>query len=299
MPETRTGKRQSSQATAAHPSAGTPTEVVADGSLELQNKLVKSLLPVGAFRTDDHRYYWNGEGPLPSVTTVLEILDKPALTTWKAKEAAKAIFYALGVGETFPDAEEAAQFALKESRKGRDTAANVGSGVHHLADMALRASESDPNAWQVSDDTQPYLDAFRAFSDRYERSSFVSSEKMVWSLNGYAGTYDLLMMIGAELWLIDIKTGKGIDYPEYALQLAGYRWADYIILEGNPVRYDMPEVQRTGILHLRPDLYSDTGYRLYEVPTDYTDDYIPFLGLVEAYKWRQRRMKVKPISQRD
>lgn len=295
MPETRTGKRQSSQATAAHPSAGTPTEVVADDTLELQNKLVKSLIPAGAFRTDDHRYYWNGEGPLPSVTTVLEILDKPALTTWKAKEAVRAVL------DGYPaamhnDDEAIIKWALSQSRKGRDTAANVGSGVHHLADMALRASESDPNAWQVSDDTQPYLNAFRAFSDRYERSSFVSSEKMVWSLNGYAGTYDLLMMIGNELWLIDIKTGKGIDYPEYALQLAGYRWADYIILEGNPVRYNMPDVQRTGILHLRPDLYPDTGYRLYEVPTDYTDDYIPFLGLVEAYKWRQRRMKVKPIA---
>lgn len=300
---TGTGKRQSSQATAAHPSAGTPTEVVADGSVELQNRLVKSLIPTGAFRTDDHRYYWNGEGPLPSVTTVLEILDKPALTTWKAKEAARAMLRACiaGVanGLPFPEEEEAIRFALSESRKGRDTAANVGSGVHHLADMALRASESDPNAWQVSDETQPYLDAFRAFSDRYERSSFVSSEKMVWSLNGYAGTYDLLMMIGNELWLIDIKTGKGIDYPEYALQLAGYRWADYIILEGNPVRYAMPEIQRTGILHLRPDLYTEKGYELFDVPTDYTEDYIPFLGLVEAYKWRQRRVKVKPRSQRD
>jgi len=297
-----TGERQGSQSTAAHPPAGTPTEVVADGSLELQNRLVKSLIPAGAFRTDDHRYYWNGEGPLPSVTTVLEILDKPALTTWKAKEAARAMLRMTQHGwpDSVPqDEEEAVKRALSESRKGRDTAANVGSGVHHLADMALRVSESDPNAWQVSDDTQPYLDAFRVFSDRYERSSFVSSEKMVWSLNGYAGTYDLLMMIGNELWLIDIKTGKGIDYPEYALQLAGYRWADYIILEGNPVRYDMPDVQRTGILHLRPDLYTDTGYRLFDVPTDYTEDYIPFLGLVEAYKWRQRRMKVKPISQRD
>ena len=38
----------------------------------------------------------------------------------------------------------------------------------------------------------------------------MSSEKIVWSLNGYAGTYDLLIMIDGELWLIDIKTGKGL-----------------------------------------------------------------------------------------
>ena len=119
------------------------------------------------------------------------------------------------------------KWALAEVRNTRTNAASVGSGVHHLADMALRASESDPTGWQTDESTQPYLDAFRAFTDRYSRSSFVSSEKMVWSLNGYAGTYDLLMMIDGQLWLIDIKTGgqnstkQGAGlYPEFALQLA-------------------------------------------------------------------------------
>ena len=92
-----------------------------------------------------------------------------------------------------------------------------------------------------------------AFLDRYSRSAFVSTEKAVWSLNGYGGTYDLLMMIDGELWLIDIKTGKGL-YPEFALQLAAYRWADYIILPGDPTTYDMPNVDSTGVLHLRPEL---------------------------------------------
>ena len=51
---------------------------------------VKSLLPPGAFMTADHRYYFNGEGPVPSVTTVLEVLSKPALVEWKAREAVRA-----------------------------------------------------------------------------------------------------------------------------------------------------------------------------------------------------------------
>ena len=41
------------------------------------------------------------------------------------------------------------KLALAEVRKTRTNAASIGSGVHHLADMALRASESDPKAWQV------------------------------------------------------------------------------------------------------------------------------------------------------
>jgi hypothetical protein len=264
----------------------------------MQHELVKSLLPVGGFRTDDHRYYLNGEGPVPSVTTVLEILDKPALATWKAQQAVRALWRSQAEDLVDLTEDEAVKWALAEVRKNRDGAASIGSGVHHLADMALRASESDPKAWQVDEATQPYLDAYRAFSDRYSRSSFVSSEKMVWSLNGYAGTYDLLMMIDQELWLLDIKTGKlpRGPYPEYALQLAAYRWADWIILEGDPRTFDMPDIQRTGILHLRPDAGYSYGYMLYEVPTTYESDYITFLGLLEAYKWKQQERKPIPIT---
>jgi hypothetical protein len=249
-------------------------------------------MPAGAFMTDDHRYYFNGEGPKPSVTTILEMLDKPALSTWKAQQAVKALYQNLRAHPNQLWTEnEAVKWALAEVRKTRTNAASIGSGVHHLADMALRAPENDPKAWQVSEDTQPYIDAYRAFSDRYERSSFVSSEKMVWSLNGYAGTYDLLMMIDNELWLIDIKTGKGL-YPEFALQLAAYRWADWIILPGNPQHYEMPNIERTGILHIRPELYPE-GYSLIDIPITYKDDYIPFLGILEAYNWKERRKKLK------
>ena len=72
-------------------SAGTPAEAVSVDIQQLQQNLVKSVMPTGAFMTDDHRYYFNGEGPVPSVTTVLEILDKPALSTWKAQQAVRAI----------------------------------------------------------------------------------------------------------------------------------------------------------------------------------------------------------------
>ena len=53
---------------------------------------VKQILPAGVFMTSDHRYYFNGEGPVPSVTTILEVLSKPALVYWKAAETAKAMF---------------------------------------------------------------------------------------------------------------------------------------------------------------------------------------------------------------
>jgi hypothetical protein len=289
---TGTEKRRSHSTDALPFAGGSPDGVAA---ATVQNP-VKPFMPAGAFVTDDHRYYFNGDGPVPSVTTVLEVLDKPALSTWKAQQAVRAIWRYEGEELADMTEDEAVKWALAEVRKTRSNAATVGTGLHHIADMVTRASESDSKGFQVSDDVQPYLDAYRGFLDRYSRSAFVSSEKAVWSLNGYGGTYDLLIMIDGELWLLDLKTGRGL-YPEYARQLAGYRWADYIILPGDPTTYDMPNVDRTGVLHLRPDQYPDTGYRLYEYPTTYDSDYMTFLGLLEAYKWRSRQEKPLIVKQ--
>lgn len=280
--------------------AGVTPERVApntvDPLVDLMQGDIQKQFPVpqlGAYMDPKHRYWMNGEGPVPSVTTILGIMDKPAVGVWKAKEAARAVYReTINWGEAdWLSEDETIAFALKEADKARDTAAELGSSVHLLADL-VGASETDATPFQTSDDTYPYVNAFRGFLDRYGRSSIVSSEHMVWSLNGYAGTYDLIMQLDneddpqkPELWLIDIKTSKGF-YPEYGLQLAGYRWADSIVLPGNPNPYPMPQIQRTGVLHLRPDLYPDTGWRLIEYPTTYKDDYIPFLAALELYQWK-------------
>lgn len=277
----------SSQSTALG-SAGGPSQGTGNGN----DTPLSSLLPAGGFRTSDHWYYFNGNGPYPSVTTILEVMSKPALIQWKAQEVARAILnhpdeYIVPVDDpTFQSGmKERVSAALRKADESRDTAARLGTGVHLLADMASRGQESDSEGFQVGDDVKPYLEAFRGFLARYSASSIVSSEKMVLNYEGYAGTYDLLMMIDNELWLIDIKTSKGY-YPEYGLQLAGYRWADIIILEGDPRPYSMPITHRTGILHLRPDLYPDTGYRLIEYPTS-DRDYDVFLSLLKVFNWRK------------
>jgi len=276
---------------------------------------VKSLLPPGAFRTDDHRYYFNGQGPVPGATSVLDVLMKWDLVNWKQREAAKAMYQLVALDAATINApvpalnDELIKAAIATADEARDRAAKIGSGVHLLADIetrdGLEATEKAVEAGLVPEEWIPYLEAYRGFLGRYSGSSIVSSEKMVWSAAGYGGTYDVLMRLPAEpissekqsrlnanprseLWLIDIKTSKGI-YPEYGLQLAAYRWADAIILPGDPRPYPMPQIDRTGVLHLRPDLYTDTGWRLIEYPTTVEDDYMGFLGALEAYTWHQKK----------
>jgi hypothetical protein len=246
-------------------------------------------MPPGLVMSQDHRYWFNGEGPRPSVTTVLEVLSKPALVYWKGQEVARAIyrdsaaFFGKGwdIGE-----DDAIKWAMAKADEQRDRAAKLGSSIHLLADMVSRPSEKAVEGFQVSDEEKPYLEAWKSFMAFLEAqgASIVSSEHAVWG-EGYAGTYDLIVKMDDALWMVDIKTSKGI-YPEYALQLAAYGHAAGIILPNDPKLYPMPKIDRYAVLHLRPDAYPQDGYKLIEYPV--TDrDYFSFISALDLYEWRK------------
>jgi hypothetical protein len=254
-----------------------------------------STMPPGLVMSQDHRYWFNGEGPRPSVTTILEVLSKPALVYWKGQEVARDIYrdskaffgQAWDVGE-----DQAIKWAMGKADEQRDRAAKLGSSIHLLADMQSRATETLSKGFQVSDEEKPYLRAWEAFTAFLEAqgASIVSSEHAVWG-EGYAGTYDLMVQWPDEthsaglMWLIDIKTSKGI-YPEYALQLAAYGNAKGIILPNDPKLYPMPKIDRYAVLHLRPDAYPQDGYKLIEYPVT-EREYFSFISALDLYEWRK------------
>jgi hypothetical protein len=256
-------------------------------------------MPPGLVMSQDHRYWFNGEGPRPSVTTILEVLSKPALVYWKGQEVARAILRdpVAFHNEVRNGDEYAIKWAMQKSDEQRDRAAKLGSSIHLLADMVSRPSEKAVEGFQVSDEEKPYLEAWRAFTAFLEAqgASIVSSEHAVWG-DGYAGTYDLIVQMPgqhegqinwskSQMWLIDIKTSKGI-YPEYALQLAAYGHAAGIILPNDPKLYPMPHIDRYAVLHLRPDAYPQDGYRLIEYPVT-EREYFSFISALDLYEWRK------------
>jgi hypothetical protein len=248
----------------------------------------------GLYMTEDHRYWVNGHGPIPSVTTVLDVMHKQALVEWWKNQIALSAMLHLSelIGKS---AEDGVQLLRSYPTEQRDTAGKLGSSVHllaHLEGMALQAPESDSKGFEVPNEAYPYLEAFRGFLAFLEAQggSIVSSEHAVWNkTEGYAGTYDLIVSLWDELWLLDIKTSKGY-YPEHGLQLTAYAHGEYIVLPHDPTLYPMPQVQHTAVLHLRPDQYTDNvpreAWRLVEYPT--TDrDYLAFLAALELWQWKR------------
>jgi hypothetical protein len=237
---------------------------------------------VGAFRTTRHLYYFNGEGPWPGVTTVTDVLDKPALVKWmKEQVALAALKHAdrLVTDREAGNQEAAVAFLLaarNEGTNGRDR----GTRIHDaLQSILLR----QPVA--IADQDRPAIEGARSWLNEngvrpLEVESFLLNPTM-----GYGGTCDLIAEIAGEVWLLDWKSSKSVAdakgkvWREMRLQLAGYSRSEFIARPADPNRYPIPPIQRLGIVHV-----TDAGTRLYPVDID-EQDWIAFRACLYLHRW--------------
>lgn len=225
-------------------------------------------IPTGIYRTDKHEYFWCGDGPYPGVTGVLDVIDRPALAGWGKKATAECAIRNLDLladmVRTGGD-RMAVEWLKRIPDYERDQAKDRGTRVHAAADAYARDEAIDLPAEEM-----PFLDAYRGALER-EGFEIIASEFRVIGTadelgHRYGGTGDLLAWRDDERWLVDVKTSKG-TYRETALQLAAYGFADFVGYEDDPQAYELPPIDRYGVLHIRPDLYpspQDGGYRLIE-----------------------------------
>jgi len=70
-------------------------------------------------------------------------------------------------------------------------------------------------------------------------------------------------------------------YVDLKLQLAAYARAEFIARPADPVRYPIPAITRTGIVHV-----TDAGTRLY--PADITDaDWNAYRACLYLHQWKK------------
>ncbi len=161
--------------------------------------------------------------PFPSVTTVLNVIAKPALIPWArnvALEKVKETLYEhLESGSPVIDSlwvDTIIEQARHRPDQVRDAAADFGTQAHVLLEQHIQGLEPEipPEFVQV-------LDNFTTWRRR-ERLDIHLAETMVYSAKyRYAGTMDALAYRGDLLVALDWKTSNGL-YPEYALQVAAY-----------------------------------------------------------------------------
>jgi hypothetical protein len=167
-------------------------------------------------------------GLLPSVTNIIGILDKPALTAWKQEQAVlAAITLPRNPGEGDDD------FAIRVTRDATEQvsdAASIGVKMHAAVATLLTTGRID-----CDDAIKPLFAPVIEWSDKHIGYVHLAEQTVVG--DGYAGQLDLV----AELddlgpCIIDFKTrkrynGKFATYDEDGLQLAAYQAA---VARGHP-----------------------------------------------------------------
>jgi hypothetical protein len=236
---------------------------------------------LGLTRTEDHVYRWfdgrTASGPLVSVTTILRVLDKSGpLVGWAKREVANAAVRNHDTVATMRAAsgdEATARWLATIPGYQRDTAANLGTAVHGIAEAIARGQEVT-----VTEEQLPYVRSYQAWRDQW-KPRYLAAEEMVCSLShGYAGTLDMIVEMAGSTWMVDIKTSKG-TYPETALQLAAYANADFVGRPGIAQKFRIPKAEHYAVLHLRPEGYAVVPYTV----TDET--WRAFLQAKALHEW--------------
>lgn len=288
-----------------------------------------------------------------SVTTIIGILDKPALQYWAAEMTAVA---AVGSQATWrgmlDDCDDGCPHDsaacptvkwLRDARfrrpKNRLASADLGTVVHALAETyALTGMR--PDADQVAQEIRTVggpqivveaeapvvsamLDGFDRWLQRFQ-PAYEATEVAVYSPTyGYAGTTDGFFVIDGTRFIVDYKTTREPrdasgaakkPYPEVALQLAAYRYAElaavwrprrtekfrrrYYLLspDEQAIAQPVPTVDGGLVVHMTPE-----GCEAYPVRCD-QPIHTAFLFILEAARWRfemEQRVIGSPLEREE
>lgn len=211
---------------------------------------------------------------VPSVTSVIDCLAKPALVGWASKETARYAFRNRKALAALDDEEAALDLLKGAPYKTREKRADVGSTVHAIAE-ALAQDEPLP---EFGSEEESYANGFLQWVADHD-VRFHAVEVTVFDVEGgYAGTFDFDADVDDRRVIGDHKTGKGV-YDEVALQLAALSWAPEQVVDGEVV--SPPHYDGAVVVHLKPNDYvmyeADVGERARNT----------FLALREVWDWHR------------
>ncbi|RLJ03094.1 MAG: hypothetical protein DRP08_03965 [Candidatus Aenigmatarchaeota archaeon] len=239
------------------------------------------------FEPATHTYTVNNE-IVYGVTSIVEVLNKPAVLYWAVNKTIEYLDANLQVGLVIDEVNKKAILdeAKYAHRRHLKKAGDIGTAIHEWLEKYIKATinkEPLPDK-PVNKEMKKSIEAFLNWTKKH-KIKWLSSERKVYSRKyKYAGTLDAEAQINGHLAIVDFKTSNGF-YPEYFLQTSAYVKA----LEeetGNKYHY-------TVIVRIPKN-----GNELTYVKNENIDLYFrSFLGCLENYK-RIRWEKSKEIEER-
>ena len=147
------------------------------------------------------RYRTSAGKQVPGVTTVLGVLNKPALVAWANRLGLEGI----------------------DSRSYTDEAAAVGKLAHALIECELKGEDPDLSDFSQAqiDRAQFGVEAFHTWRAAHQLEPVLVEASIVSDEFGFGGTIDCVAVLDDVLTLLDFKTSSGI-YDEHKFQVSAY-----------------------------------------------------------------------------
>ena len=175
------------------------------------------------FREDKHWYSVDGDY-VPSVTTILNVISKPALMPWAVKMGA----------EWFRDnrkdylkgdikLDDMVKGIKGAYRKKSQAALNIGEEVHAWCEQAIKfkLGVGTMPSMPENEIVRESIENFRDWTKENDVKWLSSEEKVYNRKYKYAGTVDAIAEVNGVFGVIDFKTSKRL-YDEYDLQVSAY-----------------------------------------------------------------------------
>ena len=215
------------------------------------------------------------------VTSILEVISKPALVPWAAGVVADSFAESLTAllkvrSLSVNDLPGLRDMAAKAHNATRDSAASFGTRAHHAIEEYITNSTVPTDLTLV-----PILNAFEAWRTK-ENLTIEYTERIVWNPQyQYGGTIDALAYRDGKPIVIDFKTGSDI-YKEAALQVAAYAYGIRAIT-GVPI----DEAWVVNIPRKQPK--KGPGFKTRKIPQPLLgQNFTTFLAALDVYKGLER-----------
>lgn len=201
-------------------------------------------------RVGPGRYTWD-DARWQSVTTILsDGLPKPALVQWAANMAASEAVENFDELRALPLVKALDRIRYAHRNRSRVAMAR-GTEIHKYGEALLTGQEI-----AVPDQHRGPAEAYARFLDEWKIEPIAVETPLANRQHRYAGTADAWVRIGVRdraSALLEVKTGGDL-YPDYALQLAAYRYADVWQPNGPASESDeVPAVDLVYAAHVLPD----------------------------------------------
>ncbi|MBL7052076.1 MAG: hypothetical protein ISS01_03210 [Nanoarchaeota archaeon] len=229
-----------------------------------------------------HKYEANGES-VYGTTSIIGVLDKPALKFWAVNMAMEVLEKELIPGVSLDEVQ--IKSLIDEARRAHmrrlSKAADIGTMIHGWLESYVKAV-LEKKALPKKPINKEMNNAINSFLQWIKDSKvkFLKSEQKIYSRKyHYAGTFDLEAIVDGKRTIIDFKTSKAI-YPEMLLQTSAYLKAKE---EETDMEYD------GGVIILRLSKEDkDKRIESFEVvkDTNIENHFKCFLACLDIYTWK-------------